>query len=54
MEDLFVKQYDYMFNLVKEWEFVVRIYDDVQERCCQVIFRLGQGLNNKQWLKVNV
>lgn len=46
-EDSPVKQYDYMSNLVKEWEFAARIHDDVQERCRQVILRSGQGPNNK-------
>lgn len=46
-EDSPVKPYDYMSNLVKEWEFAARIHDDVQERCRQVILRSGQGPNNK-------
>lgn len=40
-EDSPVKPYDYMSNLVKEWEFAARIHDDVQERCRQVILRSG-------------
>lgn len=46
-EDSAVKPYDYMSNLVKEWEFAARIHDDVQERCRQVILRSGEGSNNK-------
>lgn len=46
-EDSPVKPYDYMSNLVKDWEFAARIHDDVQERCRQVILRSGQGPNNK-------
>lgn len=42
-EDSPVKPYDYMSNLVKDWELAARIHDDVQKRCRQVILRSGQG-----------
>lgn len=40
-EDSPVKPYDYMSNLVKDWELAARIHDDVQKRCRQVILRSG-------------
>lgn len=42
-EDSPVKPYDYMSNLVKDWELAARIHEDVQKRCRQVILRSGQG-----------
>lgn len=41
-EDSAVQPFDYMSNLVKEWELAAKIHADTEKKCRQVILRSGQ------------